>query len=331
MLNGTNHSALRGLLLLRRRRQITSSTNREVHKRWKSNVVGFVGLGNMGIPMAKNLLKNGYTVIGNDVSAKRMELFREESDGAANTADTLQEISSSTDTVVTMLPECAHVLAAYSALLESSKENQMFVDCSTISPETSIKVAEMAQRKGCRFLGAPVSGGVVGAANGTLTFMVGGQEDTVKAAQGLFDSMGSRTVHCGAQGTGLIAKICNNMILGMTTVAVAEAMNLGIKLGLDPKLFASIINTSTGKCWSSEVNNPVPGATDNKCPSNSDYQNGFKSVLLLKDMRLGKSLAISSGAPIPLTDKTVDTYEQLTAKGLGDKDFSVVYKYFRET
>ncbi|XP_025422735.1 3-hydroxyisobutyrate dehydrogenase, mitochondrial isoform X2 [Sipha flava] len=240
----------------------------EASRRWKSNI-GFVGLGNMGVPMVKNLLKNGYGVVGNDVSADRMDLLRG-LDGA-KTADTLQEVAASSDAVVTMLPESEHVLSAYTALLESSKTDQIFVDCSTISPESSKKVSDMAERKGCKFLGAPVSGGVVGAENGTLTFMVGGDESTLKEAEQLFASMGSRCVYCGPAGSGLIAKISNNMILGMTMVAVAEAMNLGVKLGMDPKILASVINTSSGRCWASEINNPVPGAIE-KSPSNDNYQ-----------------------------------------------------------
>ncbi|XP_050547788.1 3-hydroxyisobutyrate dehydrogenase, mitochondrial-like [Daktulosphaira vitifoliae] len=325
VLSGTRNSAVRCLLLYH---QQTASS--KIYKRWKSNVVGFIGLGNMGIPMAKNLLKNGYQLFGYDISANRMEIFRQESHGSAQTGNTLQEVVANTEAVVTMLPECTHVLSAYSVLLESPKKNQVFIDCSTISPDTSKKVAEMVESKGCKFLGAPVSGGVVGAVNGTLTFMVGGDKDTLVAHQCLFNAMGSRTIYCGNHGSGLIAKICNNMILGMSTVAVAEAMNLGIKLGLDPKLFASVINTSSGRCWASEVNNPVPGALENNCPSNNEYKNGFKADLLLKDMNLGKTLANNSHVPIPLTDKTVEMYNALSSKGLGDKDFSVVYKYLKD-
>lgn len=299
----------------------------EKSKRWKSNV-GFVGLGNMGIPMAKNLLKNGYGVVGNDVSAERMDLFRG-LDGA-ETADTLQQVAASSDAVITMLPASKHVLSAYEKLLESSKPEQLFVDCSTISPESSKKVSNMAEQKGCKFLGAPVSGGVVGAQNGTLTFMVGGDESTLTAAEHLLGSMGSRWVYCGPAGSGLVAKLCNNMILGMTMAAVAEAMNLGIKLGMEPKVLASVINTSTGRCWASEINNPVPGAIDKDIPSNNDYLNGFKADLLLKDMRLGESLAKETHTQTPLTRLTVDVYARISQMGWGDKDFSIAYKYFKE-
>ncbi|XP_060869551.1 3-hydroxyisobutyrate dehydrogenase, mitochondrial [Metopolophium dirhodum] len=299
----------------------------EESKRWKSNV-GFVGLGNMGIPMAKNLLKNGYGVVGNDVSAERMDLLRG-LDGA-ETADTLQQVAASSDAVITMLPESQHVLSAYAALLESSKPEQLFVDCSTISPESSKKVSDMAEQKGCKFLGAPVSGGVVGAENGTLTFMVGGDESTLTAAEHLLGSMGSRWVYCGPAGSGLVAKICNNMILGMTMAAVAEAMNLGIKLGMEPKVLASVINTSTGRCWASEINNPVPGAIEKQIPSNNNYLNGFKADLLLKDMRLGESLAKETHTQTPLTRLTVDVYARISQMGWGDKDFSIAYKYFKE-
>ncbi|XP_026809267.1 3-hydroxyisobutyrate dehydrogenase, mitochondrial [Rhopalosiphum maidis] len=299
----------------------------EENKRWKSNV-GFVGLGNMGIPMAKNLLKNGYGVVGNDVSAERMKLFR--SLDGAETADTLQQVVESSDAVITMLPESQHVLLAYTALLNSSKPEQLFVDCSTISPESSKKVSDLAQQKGCKFLGAPVSGGVVGAENGTLTFMVGGDESTLTAAEHLLGCMGSRWVYCGPAGSGLVAKICNNMILGMTMAALSEAMNLGVKLGVEPKVLASVINTSTGRCWASEINNPVPGAVDKQSPSNNDYQNGFKADLLLKDMRLGESLAEGAHMKTPLTRQTVDVYAQISRMGWGDKDFSIAYKYFKE-
>ncbi|VVC28291.1 Hypothetical protein CINCED_3A001249 [Cinara cedri] len=281
----------------------------------------------MGIPMAKNLLKNGYAVVGNDVSTNRMEMFRK-LDGA-QTVDTLREMAANVDAIVTMLPESDHVLSAYETLLKSSKPEQIFVDCSTISPESSKKVSDMATRKGCKFLGAPVSGGVVGAENGTLTFMVGGDEAALKEASGLLSSMGSRWVYCGPAGSGLIAKICNNMILGMTMVAVAEAMNVAVKSGMEPNILASVINTSSGRCWASEINNPVPGAVE-KSPSNDDYQKGFKAALLLKDMRLGESLAKEVGATTLLTRETVELYEEISKKGWADRDFSIAYKYFKE-
>lgn len=186
----------------------------------------------------------------------------------------------------------------------------------------------MVKSKGASFVDAPVSGGVIGAENATLTFMVGGTEQEFAAVKNLLECMGQRITHCGSYGMGLAAKICNNMMLGISMIGVCETMNLAIRLGLDAKTFNEIVNSSTGRCWSSEIYNPVPGICM-KAPANNDYKGGFSTELITKDLGLASTVAVASDTPIPMGAVAHQLYRTLQAKGLGNKDFSIVYEFLK--
>lgn len=188
----------------------------------------------------------------------------------------------------------------------------------------------MISGKGARFIDAPVSGGVPGAEQATLTFMVGGTDEEYNAVKSVLECMGKRITHCGEYGMGQAAKLCNNMMLGISMIGVSEAMNLAIRLGLNPNTFAEIINSSTGRCWASEVYNPVPGVTPT-APANNDYKGGFSTDLITKDLGLASGVATASNTPIPMGAMAHQMYRTLKAHGLGNKDFSVVYDFMKNT
>ena len=233
---------------------------------------------------------------------------------------------------MTVLPEPSHVKSVYSSILASDLPDQprLFIDCSTIDPSTSRDVAKSvteASSGKSHFLDAPMSGGVVGARAGTLTFMLGCSDDLFARAEAILLRMGKRVLRCGKQGTGLSAKLANNYLLAINNIATAEAMNLGIRWGLEPKTLAGILNVSTGKCWPSEVNNPVPGVIET-APSSREYAGGFGVSLMRKDLGLAMQAAEEVGARLELAQKARDVYEGAEGddrcKG---KDFSVVYRY----
>jgi 3-hydroxyisobutyrate/3-hydroxypropionate dehydrogenase len=229
-----------------------------------------------------------------------------------------------------VLPEPSHVKGVYASILTPALpvKDRVFIDCSTIDPSTSREVAASvsAANQG-QFLDAPMSGGVVGAAAGTLTFMLGAEASLVPRVEPVLMLMGRRVLHCGAQGAGLAAKLANNYLLALNNIATAEAMNLGIKWGLDPKTLAGVINVSTGKCWPSEVNNPVSGVVET-APASRDYAGGFGISLMKKDLKLAIAAASEAGARLELGEKAKEVYEETeqlsNCKG---KDFSVVYRY----
>ncbi|GAA5831706.1 hypothetical protein JCM11251_000801 [Rhodosporidiobolus azoricus] len=249
-------------------------------------------------------------------------------------------------TVVTMLPSSKEVEEVYlgengiaeglEGMSDEKRAETLLIDCTTGDRDEAKRVAkEMKERfKGLRMIDAPVSGGTVGAEKGILSFMVGGEEEAFNAAQPHLAKMGARYIHCGESGTGLAAKICNNLLLGISMVGTAEAMLLGKSLGLSPDLLAKIINTSTGRCWSSETNNPAPGATPTiPTPADRGYSGGFLSKLMAKDLNLALSSAhspTSSPVPLPLGQLTTTLYNKLAAHDeFGGKDFSVVYEYLK--
>jgi len=235
------------------------------------------------------------------------------------------------DVVITVLPEPPHVKAVYSSIVQSGlpqrAKKPLFIDCSTIDPSSSREVAGMVAKAGGQFVDAPMSGGVVGATAGTLTFMLGAPASEVWAIEPILLRMGKRVLHCGKQGAGLSAKLANNYLLAINNIATAEAMNLGIKWGLDPKALAGVINVSTGKCWPSEINNPVRGVVKT-APANRDYSGGFGIALMTKDLKLAITAAQEAGARLELADKAREVYE---TAGQNEKckgrDFSVVYRY----
>lgn len=228
-----------------------------------------------------------------------------------------------------MLPNNDIVADTYKTIADAGvSKNTVFIDSSTIDPNVVKSVQKMISGKGARFVDAPVSGGVPGAEAATLTFMVGGTADEFKAVKDVLECMGKNITHCGSYGMGQAAKICNNMMLGISMIGCAEVMNLAIRLGLDPKQFMDIINSSTGRCWSSEVYNPVPGLVAT-APSSKNYDGGFQTGLITKDLGIASAVATASNTPIPMGAMAHQIYRQLMAHGMANKDFSVVYDFLK--
>ncbi|KAK6182914.1 hypothetical protein SNE40_010491 [Patella caerulea] len=304
-------------------RQFSASSN------MKKETVGFVGLGNMGNHMARNLIKNGYPIVVFDVNTDSTNSLK--SDGAS-VASSPAEVASAVTKIVTMLPESSHVQEVYNGskgIFSTVQKDSILIDSSTIDPSVSQHMASEAQKKGSVYLDAPVSGGVNAARDALLTFMVGGPETHFNQANELLSLMGKNVVHCGAVGTGQAAKICNNMLLGISMIGTAETMNLGMKLGLDPKMLAKILNMSSGRCWSSEVYNPVPGVLEG-VPSSNDYKGGFGTALMTKDLGLAQSAATTTKAPTPLGSVAHQLYRTMVNHGLGGKDFSSAYLFLQD-
>lgn len=217
----------------------------------------------------------------------------------------------------------------YDHVFQAARPGTLLVDCSTIDPNVAAEVAKSASEKGFSMVDAPVSGGVGGAEAATLTFMVGGEEAAFEAARAYLRHMGKNIVHCGPASTGQVAKVCNNLILGISMAAVAEAMNLGVRLGADPKVLASIINTSSGRCWSSDTYNPVPGVMDN-VPASRGYTGGFGVALMRKDLGLALDAAKAVDAPLPTGGLAHTLYSVMTNKGYGKRDFSSIFEFLNE-
>ncbi|KAJ2907320.1 putative 3-hydroxyisobutyrate dehydrogenase protein [Zalerion maritima] len=302
---------------------------------------GFIGLGQMGYQMAKNLqlkLSPSDTVCLFDLNKEAMsslagEMKQSQAGGAAvQLADSALNASKDADTVITVLPEPSHVKGVLELILTPDLPNRprLFIDCSTIDPSTSRQVAKSvtdATSGSSHFVDAPMSGGVVGATAGTLTFMLGCADSLVPRTEPILLRMGKRVLHCGRQGTGLSAKLANNYLLAINNIATAEAMNLGIRWGLEPKTLAGIFNVSTGKCWPSEINNPVPGVIET-APASRDYAGGFGVSLMRKDLGLAIQAAEEADAKLELASKAREVYEgaEKDDKCKG-RDFSVVYRY----
>lgn len=234
------------------------------------------------------------------------------------------------DTVITVLPEPPHVKGVYAEIVAPGlpKKNRTFIDCSTIDPSTSREVAEQVRSSGQgQFVDAPMSGGVVGATAGTLTFMLGAPDALVPAIEPILLRMGKRVLHCGIQGTGLSAKLANNYLLAINNIATAEAMNLGMRWGLEPKTLANVINVSTGRCWPSEVNNPVKGVVET-APANRDYAGGFGISLMKKDLKLAIVAAEEAKARLELGARAREVYEEAEKLEVcKNRDFSVIYRF----
>ncbi|MGB8842608.1 MAG: 3-hydroxyisobutyrate dehydrogenase [Aliidongia sp.] len=288
--------------------------------------IGFLGLGNMGRPMAENLVKAGHQVRGFDRSAAALDACVAAGGVAATTA---AEAVAGAGIVISMLPAGPHVHAAYlgeGGVLDRADEGALLIDCSTIDVETARAVAAGATQRGFAMIDAPVSGGTGGAAAGTLTFMVGGRDEAVEAARPVLEKMGRTIVHCGGAGTGQAAKICNNMILGITMTAVSEAFVLAEKLGLDAQKLFDVSAKSSGQCWSLTSYCPVPGPVP-ASPANRDYQPGFTADMMLKDLKLAQLAAETAGAATPLGAAAAALYQELAASGAGGRDFSAMFPY----
>jgi 3-hydroxyisobutyrate dehydrogenase len=279
----------------------------------------------MGAPMAANLLRNGHSVTGFDLSDASRQ-------GAAQQGITIAEDAEAAvrdaDLVITMLPAGKHVLPVYEQLVANAPKHALFIDCSTIDVDSARSAHGLAQAAGMASLDAPVSGGTGGAAAGTLTFMVGGEADAFAKAEPVLAAMGRRIVHCGGAGAGQAAKICNNMILGISMIAVSEAFVLAEKLGLSHKALFDVASTASGQCWSLTTYCPVPGPVP-ASPANRDYQPGFAAALMLKDLRLAQEAAKSSGAQTALGRHAAEIYAAFEEAGQGGKDFSAIINSVR--
>jgi 3-hydroxyisobutyrate dehydrogenase len=290
--------------------------------------IGFIGLGNMGLPMAQNLIKAGHQVEGVDVNPASVEKLK----AAGGTGvETAKIAAARADVVITMLPSGKEVREIYlepGGIIENANPGTLLVDCSTIDVETSRAVAAAAEAKDLLMLDAPVSGGVGGATAGTLTFMVGGPERAFTRAQSILDKMGETIVHAGGAGNGQAAKICNNMILGISMIAVSEAFVLAEQLGLEHQKLFDIASKSSGQCWSLTTYCPVPGPVPSS-PANRDYQAGFTAAMMLKDLKLSQDAAKASGAKTQLGADAARIYAQYVESGEAGRDFSGIIRFIR--
>jgi 3-hydroxyisobutyrate dehydrogenase len=290
--------------------------------------IGFIGLGNMGGPMAANLVKAGHKVTGFDLAAANLD--RLSADGG-KAASSLSEAVKDNEVVITMLPAGRHVSEVYlgdGGIVRSAKADTLLIDCSTIDVATARAVAEKAEGAGMTMVDAPVSGGVAGAAAATLTFMVGGSPDAFARAEPVLRPMGKAIIHAGGPGNGQAAKICNNMILGISMIAVSEAFVLAEKLGLDHQKLFDIGSKASGQCWSLTSYCPVPGPVP-ASPANRDYRPGFTAAMMLKDLRLAQEAANASGAATPLGAEAAQLYGLYAAAGEAETDFSGIIRFLR--
>jgi len=296
--------------------------------------IAFIGLGNMGGPMARNLIKAGHSLVAFDVVAAHTAALAEH---GAKTAASARAAAATAELVITMLPSSPHVKGVYlgadggagDGILAGVAAGVPLVDCSTIDPHTARAVAAAAAAHGNPMADAPVSGGTGGAEAGTLTFMVGATAELFEHIRPVLGAMGKNIVHCGAAGNGQVAKICNNLLLGISMVGVAEAMNLGVALGIDATVLAGIINTSSGRCWSSDTYNPFPGVMPN-VPAARAYSGGFATDLMLKDLGLAADAARQAKQPVVLGAAAQQLYQLWSARGAGGLDFSAIIDLYRQ-
>ena len=290
--------------------------------------IGFIGLGNMGAPMAANLVKAGHRVTGYDVVASACAaLAQQGGQAAAGTA----EAAGAGDIVITMLPAGPQVRQVYlgpDGVIARARRDALLIDCSTIDVETARAVAASAADSGLRMLDAPVSGGVIGAEAASLTFMVGGEATAFERAEPVLQAMGRTIVHAGPAGNGQTAKICNNMILGASMIAVCEGFALAEKLGLPVQTLFDICSKSTSQCWAMTGYCPVPGPVP-AAPSNRNYAPGFTAANMLKDLRLAQQAAGATAAATPLGAAAANLYQLFVDSGAGGLDFSAIMRFVR--
>jgi 3-hydroxyisobutyrate dehydrogenase len=298
--------------------------------------IGFIGLGNMGLPMASNLVKAGHHLVVFDVVETMVQALVAQHPTQVSAAPSIKSLaqggdsSSQTnqafDVIISMVPEPQHVRSVYlgdAGVLANLVAPCLLIDASTIDPQTAREVAQAAHEKGYSMVDAPVSGGTGGAQAGTLTFMVGGDEAAFEQAKPVLQAMGKNIVYCGGSGNGQVAKVANNMLLAISMIGTAEAMSLGVSLGMDPKVLAGIINTSSGRCWSSDVYNPYPGVIDT-APSARGYTGGFGADLMLKDVGLATAAAKSVKQAVPMGALAQQLYQTFSNQGHGGLDFSAI-------
>ena len=289
--------------------------------------IGFIGLGNMGMPMAQNLISNGIKVKGFDVSE---EVLKQASKNKIEVCSDTLQASKEIDVLITMLPNGEAVSSVFNSesLLENIDPSILIIECSTISPKTSKELSLKASSLNLEMIDAPVSGGVKGAEEAGLTFMVGGSVENVEKAKPILSKMGKNIFHAGGSGSGQIAKLCNNMLLAIHMSGTAEALSMGVKSGLDPSVLSEIMSKSSGGNWSLDKYNPYPGVMT-ESPASKDYQGGFLNKLMIKDLNLAKELAQDSKTETPMGDSARKLYDELIEQGLEDLDFSSVQKLFK--
>jgi 3-hydroxyisobutyrate dehydrogenase len=288
--------------------------------------IGFIGLGNMGGPMAANLVKSGDQVVGFDVVAAARDAGAQSGIAIAASAKACVEKA---DIVMTMLPAGEHVRSVWSEVLPAAKAGVLFIDCSTIDVTSARAAHKLAAERGIAALDAPVSGGVGGAKAATLTFMVGGATEAFARGKPVLERMGKRVVHCGDAGNGQAAKICNNMILGASMIAVSEAFVLGEKLGLSHQALFDVASASSGQCWSLTSYCPVPGPVPTS-PANNSYKPGFAAALMLKDLNLAREAADAVHVKTAIGAHAAQIYEQFAKAGHSGSDFSGIINSVRD-
>ena len=284
--------------------------------------IAFIGLGNMGHGMASNLAKAGHQVLGFDLSDAHPE--------GVTLVSSARDAAQDAQVVITMLPHGAALSSVMQDISDLLTANHLLVDCSTVDVESARAAHELAASKGAMSLDAPVSGGSAGAIAGTLTFMVGGSAQSFDQAQPLFAVMGQKSVHCGDAGAGQIAKLCNNMLLGISMIATSEAFAMGQKLGLDPQRLFDVISTSSGSCWSVNTYCPLPGVGPDS-PADHDYAPGFAADLMLKDLRLAQGAAELADASTPFGTAASEIYSDFVENDGAGKDFSAIYQRLMNT
>ena len=289
--------------------------------------IGFIGLGNMGMPMAQNLISNGIKVKGFDVSE---EVLKQASKNKIDVCSDTLQVSKEIDVLITMLPNDEAVSSVFNSesLLENIDPSILIIECSTISPKTSKELSLKASSLDLEMIDAPVSGGVKGAEEAGLTFMVGGSVENLEKAKPILSMMGKNIFHAGESGSGQVAKLCNNMLLAIHMSGTAEALSMGVKSGLDPSVLSEIMSKSSGGNWSLDKYNPYPGVMI-ESPASKDYQGGFLNKLMIKDLNLAKELAQDSKTETPMGDSARNLYDELIEQGLEDLDFSSVQKLFQ--
>ncbi len=288
--------------------------------------IAFIGLGHMGGPMAANLVKAGFSVFGFDLAP---EICKQAEASGVTIAASAEKAVEQADTVITMLPEGRHVLAVWRSILPHASPSSLWIDCSTIDVSSAIEAHALARTHGISSVDAPVSGGVTGAGNATLTFMAGGTDEAFGRAIPVLAAMGKKTVHCGGPGAGQAAKICNNMLLGISMIGTCEAFALGEKLGLSHQALFDVVSTSSGQCWSVTSYCPVPGPVP-ASPANTAYRPGFAAALMLKDLRLAQTAAGENHAATPLGTLAAKLYERFVETGHAGLDFSAIIDLIRK-
>lgn len=290
--------------------------------------IGFIGVGNMGGPMARNLLKAGYKVKAFDLMP---ELVQKVVEAGGTKAASAQEAAQDVDAVISMLPAGKHVLSVYTGekgILTAARPGTLFIDSSTIDVKSAREAIAAAEAKGMLMLDAPVSGGVAGAENAALTFMVGGTDAAFAKAKPILEAMGKKIVHAGGAGNGQVAKICNNMVLGISMIAVSEAFVMAEKLGLSAQAMFDIVSSSSGSCWALVNHCPVPGPVPTSA-ANRDYKPGFAAELMLKDLKLSQEAARSAGAQTPLGAEATALFSEYVQGGNGPSDYSGIIRMIR--